>query len=605
MIRALRRLAVEMMAVSPRRAVASLLLMLAMSFTEGLGLLLLMPLLTLVGVEEPNTLPNVTGWFDAAFRAVGLAPSLGSVLTLFVGIAACRALLQRWQIALGASLRESFTSAFRVRMYRAVAEAQWQFLVTRKPSEFAHVLSSEIGRIGSAASQVFDVAVVATVSLVYVGLAFHLSPATAGLVLLCAATLAWSVRGTLDRARASGARAASARSILHAAIAEHMGSLKTAKSYGVTERHTDIFLRLSHELRDISLEVSAEESDLQQGLEFGSTALLAFIVFVALRILHVPAAPMLVLLFTFARLMPRLVTVYRRVQALAGALPVYESVSRLEQECLEAAEQANQSGQDVPFSRTIRFDDVSFAYPRRTTPAVRGIHLEIPAGLTTAIVGPSGAGKSTVADLLIGLLSPTSGRILVDGKPLRPETLATWRRRISYVPQDTFLFHDTVRANLNWARPDATEPDLARALHSAAADEFVAALPHGLDSIVGERGVLVSGGERQRVSLARALLREPGILVLDEATSSLDSENELRIQRAIENLHHQMTIVVITHRLSTIRHADVIHVFEGGLLVQSGTWDQLLADRRGRFRQLCFAQGIGEDTTWPAALDIA
>jgi ATP-binding cassette subfamily C protein len=159
------------------------------------------------------------------------------------------------------------------------------------------------------------------------------------------------------------------------------------------------------------------------------------------------------------------------------------------------------------------------------------------------------------------------------------------------VPQDPFLFHDTVRANLQWAREDATDADLWHALRLAAADQFVAALPQGLDTVVGDRGVLVSGGERQRLSLARALVRRPQLLILDEATSSLDSENEERIQQAIDELHQQMTIVVITHRLSTIRAADVIQVVDRGRLIESGSWDELMS-HAGRFRELCAAQGV-------------
>jgi ATP-binding cassette subfamily C protein len=374
-----------------------------------------------------------------------------------------------------------------------------------------------------------------------------------------------------------------------------MSSIKTAKSYGAVDRHAEIFKRVSGELRDVSLEVTAGESKLQQNLELGSTVLLAFLVYVSFEILQVPGAQLLVLLFIFARLMPRLVTIYRRVQSLAGVLPVLDAVTDLERECLEAAECAA-ADKDVAPARMIRFEHVSFAYHRSTAGAlaVNDVDLEITAGLTTAIVGPSGAGKSTLADLLIGLLSPTTGRILVDGEPLSAERIAGWRQHISYVAQETFLFHDTVRANLAWARPEATDEELWQALRLSAADQFVAMLPQGLDTIVGERGVLLSGGERQRLSLARAILRRPRILVLDEATSSLDSENELRIQRAIEGLHQQMTIVVITHRLSTIRHADLIHVLEQGRVVESGSWTALMARPAGRFRQLCRAQGIGD-----------
>jgi ATP-binding cassette subfamily C protein len=603
LLQMLRKLTAEIMATSPRKAVASIILTVALSVTEGISLLLLVPLLGLVGIEEPSSMPRVAGWFTWLFATVGLTPTLGGALVFFVSVNGLRALLTRWQSSVNAGVREDVTNSMRVRVYRAIARAEWKFIVTRRQSEFVHVLDNEISRVGAAAYQVIEMGIAVAVSLVYLALAFHFSPVMALIVLLCAALLAWVVRGSLRKARAVGSRASTARKNLHTAVSEHVASLKTAKSYGVTDRHEEIFLSLSHETRDVNLESTAGQTDLQQRLEFGSTVLLAIIVYLAYEVLWVSAAQLLVLLFVFARLMPRLVAVYRQVQGLAGVLPVLERVTELEQECLEAAEAVSSEDSDVSFDRSICFEKVSFTYLRRAkTPAVRDVDLEIEAGLTTAIVGPSGAGKSTLADLIIGLLSPTKGRIMVDGEELTPDRLEAWRRHISYVPQETFLFHDTVRANLVWALPEATDDEVWEALRLSAASEFVAALPHGLDTVVGERGVLVSGGERQRLSLARALLRRPRILVLDEATSSLDSENELRIQRAIEELHHRMTIVIITHRLSTIRKADMIHVLENGRLIQSGTWAELTLDSRDRFRQLCLAQGFGVSSVLDATV---
>ncbi|MDP9439524.1 MAG: ATP-binding cassette domain-containing protein, partial [Actinomycetota bacterium] len=225
------------------------------------------------------------------------------------------------------------------------------------------------------------------------------------------------------------------------------------------------------------------------------------------------------------------------------------------------------------------------------------LDLAIRAGETTAIVGPSGAGKSTVADVVRGLVVPVRGRVLVDGTPLRAGMMRSWRGQIGYVAQDTFLFHDTVRANLLWARPDADDEEIRAALRSAAAEEFVRELPDGMDTILGDRGVRLSGGERQRLALARALLRQPQLLILDEATNALDSENEKRIQKSIEQLHGRMTILTITHRISTIRNADVIHVLERGRLVETGDWDALLAKEDGRFRAMYAAQtGSTEQT---------
>lgn len=584
---AVRSVLVEMARTSPYRTAVSVALMFVLTFTEGVSLLLLAPLLELVGVVEANPLPSAAGWLARGLAIVGVEATLASVLLVFVSLAAVRSVARLVEARLVARVREDVVSAYRHRIYRAMSGAQWRFLVTRTPSEFAVALTSEIGRVGMAVTQLTDLAVLIMASVVYLALAIRLSPAMAVLVVASAIVLGWSARGALNRGRALGGRAAEARGALHGAIAEHVASIKTARTVGALDRHWTAFEALTRASRDVGLEVAAGETDLQQHLEFGSTILLAVIVFVSVETLHVPPSLLLVLLFVFARLMPRLVNIYRLLQGLAMALPVIDGVNALEEECLAAREPVVTTPRRVSFDQQVQFDRVSFSYLNRASvPALDGLSLTIARGQTTAIVGASGAGKTTIADVLTGLLSPASGQVLIDGDALTPETVASWREQISYVPQDTFLLHDTVRANIVWARPNATDDEVWESLRLAAADAFVEDLPRGLDTVIGERGVLLSGGERQRLSIARALLRRPRLLLLDEATSSLDVENEQRIQQAIDRLQHRMTIVVITHRLSTIRRADVIHVVENGGVVQSGRWDDLLADSRGRFAEL-------------------
>jgi ATP-binding cassette subfamily C protein len=217
------------------------------------------------------------------------------------------------------------------------------------------------------------------------------------------------------------------------------------------------------------------------------------------------------------------------------------------------------------------------------------VSLKLPTGSTLALAGPSGAGKTTVADLVAGLMVPSSGRVCVGGQELTRERLAGWRQAIALVPQEPFMFHDTIAANLRFARSEATDRELWEALRVANVAEFVAALPEGLETIVGDQGLRLSGGERQRLALARALLRQPDLLILDEATSSLDTENELAIRVALSELHGRTTMLLIAHRLSTVSEADRIAVLDGGQVVETGSWSELAGREAGRLQSLIAA----------------
>jgi ATP-binding cassette, subfamily B, bacterial len=224
----------------------------------------------------------------------------------------------------------------------------------------------------------------------------------------------------------------------------------------------------------------------------------------------------------------------------------------------------------------LAFEQVEFAYADGQ-PVLPGLDLEIPAGSTTAIVGATGAGKSTIVKLLLRLHDPVAGRIRLDGVDLRDLRLDDLRSAFGLVSQDVFLFHGSVRENIAYGRPDATDAEIESAARTAEAHDFVAALPRGYDTIVGERGQKLSGGQRQRISIARALLADPPVLVLDEATSAVDNETEAAIQRSLGHVTGERTTVVIAHRLSTVRDADRIHVLDAGRVVEAGTHDELLA----------------------------
>jgi subfamily B ATP-binding cassette protein MsbA len=232
----------------------------------------------------------------------------------------------------------------------------------------------------------------------------------------------------------------------------------------------------------------------------------------------------------------------------------------------------------------VAFEDVSFEYVPGT-PVLKHVSFRAPAGTTTALVGSSGSGKSTLISLVMAFNRPLSGRIFVDGKDLAAVKLRDYREQLGVVLQDNFLFDGSVADNIRYGKPDASIDDIKRVSRIAHADEFIEKFEKGYDTIVGERGVKLSGGQRQRVSIARAILANPRILVLDEATSSLDSESEALIQDGLKSLRHGRTTFVIAHRLSTIRSADQILVLEDGQIVERGTHAELIA-LGGRYRTL-------------------
>ena len=210
----------------------------------------------------------------------------------------------------------------------------------------------------------------------------------------------------------------------------------------------------------------------------------------------------------------------------------------------------------------------------------------------TAIVGESGSGKSTITDLVLGLQSPTHGQILIDDLPFNNWNQNSFRKKVGYIPQEPILFYASIRDNLLWSKSDAKEEDLWQALKLSNADYFVKNLSEGIDTIVGERGVRLSGGQRQRIALARALLRKPDLLILDEATSSLDTDSELMIQKSIEELSHSITILVVAHRLSTISKADKIYVLKLGEIIEEGSFELLSNKRDSIFLEMLSKQNI-------------
>lgn len=369
-------------------------------------------------------------------------------------------------------------------------------------------------------------------------------------------------------------------------LGESLGGIRIVKAYTAEKREELSFARGAHRLfRNIAKSVTGVSAiGSFSSIVIGAVA----VIMIVIGGNAVQAGTMtlgdflMYISFTFLLALPvvELTSVGTQItEAFAGLDRIREVMAMT----TEDDEDANRD--PIPnIDGTIEFQNVEFEY-EKDVPVLKGIEFRSEAGKTTALVGSSGSGKSTILSLVLNFIQPTRGRVLIDGKDLQSVRLRDYRRHLGVVLQDNFLFDGTILDNIRFANPEASFDEIKSVCVTANADEFIEKFPNGYDTVVGERGVKLSGGQRQRIAIARALLADPRILILDEATSSLDSESEALIQEGLNNLRKGRTTFVIAHRLSTIRSADQILVVESGEIVERGNHDELVA-QNGRYKQL-------------------
>ena len=569
------------------RLALSVGLLLGVAVLEAGGLVSILPLIDLLGLgRSPMSGASGRDW-RGVFQAFGVQPRLGPVLLGFGTILLVQSTFRRWAERVNAQLESGFANELRQEVYGALVRIRWLAFTRLRAAEVTRVLTQEVDQAAQAAQQALILLGSVALALVHGFLAFACSPPLTGLAFSSGVVLALLLRPMNRRSHASGRQGQHLRRELTAVASEHLAGFKVAKSHGAEAAHREEFRQASEAIaRHLSAArrlASASRSMFEMA---GWLSLLLFL-WVAVTWIHVSSGTLVMMVLLFTRLLPRIGAIQAAWQQCLNLLPAFHSVESLRLELESDREAGTEVAGRLELTREIRVESVSFAYTGEASrPAVDAASLAIPARRMTALVGLSGSGKSTLADLALGLLQPDAGRVWIDDQLLEGDRVFQWRNSVGYVPQEPFLFHDTVRGNLLWARPEATEAELWSALQAAAAEEFVRRLPQGWNTIVGDRGIRLSGGERQRLTLARALLRRPTFLLLDEATSSLDGESERLIQDALERLHGQLTILVIAHRLSTVQKADQVVVLEAGRVVESGTPAELSRREDGTFRRM-------------------
>lgn len=567
-----------------KKSLLALGVLLLAGLTEGVSILLLVPILA-------GLVPGSTEIVMALPQSIGgggnLRMDLGAVLIALVGVVIAQALFMRVSSLIMVDTVLAMTDRVRLTLFGSISLSRYRHLIKARHADLNHAVTTDVERVQAVLNSLFLLAQGVFMLSVYMVASLVISPAMTVIAVLFGLVFLAILHPIRRYASAYGERVTLQRQAQYRTVGEFLGGLKLVKSLNAEPRYLRSFQAnmegISGEVRRF-FRVSAIPTVLFQVMSASGAA--AF-VFVAIRYLNMPLERVAVLLFLLMRISPRFTSIQTSIQQILLNIGGYVSIKRLIVDCGQEQEALSPRKQETMSLRTgIRFEEVGFRYVDEGPDVLSNLSFTVPAGEITAVIGPSGGGKSTLADLMLGLLEPSAGRIVVDTVPLNGTNLRHWRTAVAYVPQEVFLSHDTVAANLRLADPWADEAALWRALSQAQAASFVIALPQGLQTIVGERGTRMSGGERQRIALARALLARPRLLVLDEATSALDWQNQNLIAQAIEALRGEMTIITIAHRPSMIAFADWVIAIDGGRVVETGAFSEILAREDSRLARL-------------------
>jgi len=429
-----------------------------------------------------------------------------------------------------------------------------------------------------------NLVIVATTLVVLSQISFRLTLLT----LACVPAMVLLLQALLKRLRRHSRARTQERGEVTATIAERIGAVRLIRAYGEEARESARFASQATRYRKQVIRTQRFSSLTSPLTEVFSGFLVILIIWAGTRPgligLGAPLAPEAIIVFLMAAL--KLTSPLKTISSYPAVMAVtLASAERVFEMLDEPSTEVERPGEGVArFEREVAFDGVSFRYGQGD-PVLSQVTFALPKGKVVALVGPSGAGKTTLADLLPRFHDPTAGQITMDGVPLTRLTRRSLRALMGVVSQDTVLLNDTVHANIAYGSPKATRPQVEAAAQAANADLFIAQLPQGYETLLGERGTRLSGGQRQRIAIARALLRDPPILVLDEATSALDTESERLVQQAIDRLMAERTVLVIAHRLATVRDADEIVVLDAGRVVERGTHAELFRSG-GLYRRL-------------------
>ena len=568
-----------------RGFVRILILSIAVSLTGGISIVMLVPMLGLLEVSTGS----VSALKLLMLPLQGLSPvaQIAVMIGVYFILIVLKAYLG-WLLKIRQSeFLEEYSLNLRQELYHTVSTARWEQLAAGKQTDTIDLFTAQCSQVSQGVSMIIALLSSVVTAFVSLGIALWLSLPVTVFVLFFGCGFAWVFRHLMKESKRYGDEMIRINRVMYSELYSQLRSIKEVRSYGVQKEHADFFEEISRSSKAAKLKFMRQQAFPSMLYSIAAAGMIAVIFLICVLLFHMDTARLMVLVYVFTRLWPVFSGFINKIAAIQTTIPAYEKLM----EALGTLS-VEKSGQvqtaPIPFEKEIEFRNVCFAYQGSGESVLHNVNFTLKKGSITALMGRSGAGKTTIADLLMGFLEPTSGEILIDGIKLSDENLPGWRHNLGYIPQEPLILNATVRENLQRFHPATTQAEMEKALKKAYIWDVVENLPQGIDTVLGDGGIRLSGGERQRIVLARVLLGNPRLIVMDEATSAMDYESEMAVRNAIRDLNEQVTILIIAHRLATVRTAKYGLVLENGKITEDGTLRELASHPEGYFSRLLY-----------------
>ena len=535
---------------------------------EAASISTLLPAITAIAGGDVAGSSYLNAQIRSIVSAIGITPDLGNLILLIVALMVFKSVVSFGALSYAGVSAARVSNALRRKLIAAIFEARWLFYADRSGGQFANAISNDCTRAGDAyiiACRIVAYSVQAA-SYAVVALLIDWRIAVVGLLIGSAVALLMNILVRVTRR--AGFKQTDRTSDLTVYMVDMLNNIKPLKTM---QRYDALLGNLTKTLKRLKRTLITREFA-RSGLNEGSDAIVAIILGIGIYLAHSKLNTPLPELAISGMIFFQIIQCFSRLQKFAVLSAQVESAYIRTEELITLAESQRESagGLATPdIGKSCRFENVSFSHDR--TVVLRHVNIEFPSHRLTVLSGPSGAGKTTIIDLLIGLYSPSSGKIMIGSRPIEEIETRAWRRKIGYVPQELSLLHESVRTNISLGDSSISDAEIVNAIEKAGAGDFLRSLPEGLDTNVGEMGGKLSGGQRQRISLARALVGKPAVLILDEVTSALDPATEAEIIENIATLGSEYTIIAITHRPAWTDVADELYHVSRGQVIKAKT----------------------------------